>query len=218
MEDNLSDPIRINNDPTNNAWQWFGTLSVAPDGRIDVVWLDTRDNIGSVVSVLYYAYSLDGGDTWSENVPLSESFHPHVGWPDQDKMGDYYDMFSTETGAHLAWAATFNGEQDVYYGHITPQFTSIDEIKRKPNISLSQNFPNPFKGETTIRYYLVEQNFVSVKILDLTGRVVAELVNEVRSIGNHQITFDASNFESGVYYYQLQAGKDIVTRKMMLME
>ncbi len=213
-----SSPVRINDDPTNNAWQWFGTLSVAPDGRIDVVWLDTRNNPGSVVSVLYYAYSLDGGDTWSENVPLSESFHPHVGWPDQDKMGDYYDMFSTETGAHLAWAATFNGEQDVYYGHITPQFTGTNERKQKSKITLSQNFPNPFKGETSIRYYLSENSFVSIKVFDLTGRVVAELENEVRNTGNHQISYNVSDLESGVYYYQLQAGEEIVTRKMMVME
>ena len=47
-------PIRINDDPGFNAYQWFGTMSVAPDGRIDVIWLDTRDNPGSVYSSLYY--------------------------------------------------------------------------------------------------------------------------------------------------------------------
>ncbi len=114
-----SSPVRINDDPGNNAWQWFGTMSVAPNGRIDVIWLDTRNDPGGYDSELFYSYSLDTGITWSPNARLSDSFDPHVGWPQQDKMGDYFDMVSDETGAHIAWAGTFNGEQDVYYGHIS---------------------------------------------------------------------------------------------------
>ena len=113
-----SAPIKINDDNNTTAYQWFGTMSVAPNGRIDVVWLDTRDNPGSVNSALYYSNSKDGGVTWSQNEKLSESFNPHVGWPQQNKMGDYFDMESDSSGASLAWAATFNGEQDVYYSYI----------------------------------------------------------------------------------------------------
>jgi hypothetical protein len=114
-----SSAIRVNDDPGNNAWQWFGTMSVAPNGRIDVIWLDTRNDPGGYDSALYYSYSLDAGFTWSDNERLSPFFDPHLGWPQQNKMGDYFDMISDERGAHLAWAATFNGEQDVYYGHIS---------------------------------------------------------------------------------------------------
>jgi hypothetical protein len=115
----FSSPVKINDDQGTSAWQWFGTMSVAPNGRIDVVWLDTRDNPGTFLSALYYSYSLDGGITWSQNQRLSDFFDPHVGWPNQSKMGDYFDMISDYTGAHLAWAATFNGEQDIYYSFVT---------------------------------------------------------------------------------------------------
>jgi hypothetical protein len=94
-------------------------MSVAPNGRIDVVWLDTRDNPGTYLSALYYSNSKDGGETWSPNEKLSDYFDPHVGWPNQNKMGDYFDMVSDNNGAYLAWAATFNNEQDVYYSYIT---------------------------------------------------------------------------------------------------
>ena len=114
-----SPPIRVNDDTTSTESQWFGTMSVAPNGRIDVVWLDTRDNPGTVLSSLYYSFSVDGGLSWSQNQRLSGSFDPHVGWPQQNKMGDYYHMVSDDSGAHLAWSATFNGEEDVYYGHIS---------------------------------------------------------------------------------------------------
>jgi len=116
---NWSSPIKINDDPGTSAYQWFGTMSVAPNGRIDVVWLDTRDNPGTYLSALYYSNSCDGGVTWSQNERLSNYFDPHVGWPQQNKMGDYFDMVSDSNGAYLAWAATFNGEQDVYYSYIT---------------------------------------------------------------------------------------------------
>jgi hypothetical protein len=116
---NWSSPIKVNDDPGTSAYQWFGTMSVAPNGRIDVIWLDTRDNPGTYLSALYYSNSTDGGSTWSQNERLSDYFDPHIGWPQQDKMGDYFDMVSASNGAHLSWAATFNGEQDVYYSHIT---------------------------------------------------------------------------------------------------
>jgi len=115
---NWSSPVKVNDDPGTSAYQWFGTMSVAPNGRIDAVWLDTRDNPGTYLSALYYSNSHDGGVTWSQNERLSNYFDPHVGWPNQNKMGDYFDMVSDSNGAYLAWAATFNGEQDVYYSYI----------------------------------------------------------------------------------------------------
>jgi hypothetical protein len=113
-------PVRVNDDPPviegTPPWQWFGTMSVAPNGRIDVVWNDTRnDVVESRFSELYYAFSIDGGDTWSRSEPLSPPFDHFLGYPNQSKLGDYYHMVSDDVGAHLAWAATFNGEQDVYY-------------------------------------------------------------------------------------------------------
>jgi hypothetical protein len=115
---NWSSPVRVNDDVSTTAYQWFGTMSVAPNGRIDVIWLDTRDHPGTNISALYYSNSMDGGVTWSLNERLSDYFDPHIGWPNQNKMGDYFHMVSDINGARLAWAATFNGEQDVYYSYI----------------------------------------------------------------------------------------------------
>jgi len=111
-----SSPIRVNDDPGNNgAWQWFGTMSVAPNGRIDVIWNDTRNDPADDFSELFYSSSRDAGVTWSKNVALSIPFDHSLGYPQQNKLVDYYDMISDDAGAHIAYAATFNGEQDVYY-------------------------------------------------------------------------------------------------------
>jgi len=117
-----SAPIRVNDDSlTNDAWQWFATMAVAPNGRIDVVWCDTRNAVdppNSTMSELYYSYSLDAGHTWSPNVALTPPFDSTVGFPSQNKIGDYYDMLSDAGGANLTFSATFNGEEDVYFMRI----------------------------------------------------------------------------------------------------
>jgi hypothetical protein len=112
-------PVRVNDDALG-AWQWLAALSVAPNGRIDVVWYDTRDSGAETISRLYYAYSWNGGVTWSPNIPVSPTFDSTVGWPQQSKMGDYTTLVSDATGADVAYAATFNHEQDVYYVRIFP--------------------------------------------------------------------------------------------------
>lgn len=115
-----SEPIRVNDDPDGtNAWQWFGTISVAPNGRIDCIWNDTRNTGADNISELHYSFSLDSGDTWSVNEAVSPAFDSHLGWPNQNKLGDYYDMVSDNSGASIAYAATFNGEQDVYFLRIS---------------------------------------------------------------------------------------------------
>lgn len=114
-----SPSVRVNDDSTSNgAWQWFGTMSVAPNGRIDAVWNDTRDDPNNLLSRTYYAYSTDEGVTWTTNTAMTPAWDSMVGFPNQNKIGDYYDMESDLFGAHLAYAATFNGEQDVYYMRI----------------------------------------------------------------------------------------------------
>jgi hypothetical protein len=116
-----SDPVRVNDDLLDNgAWQWFGAMDVAPDGRIDVIWNDTRNGPEPNISELFYAYSHDEGRTWSKNIAVSVPFNTHLGWPNQNKLGDYYDLVSDETGVNVAFAATFNGEQDVYFIRLFP--------------------------------------------------------------------------------------------------
>jgi hypothetical protein len=141
-------PVQINDDSSTSNTQWLGVMSVAPNGRIDAAWLDTRDAPGTDSSALYYSYSTDQGNTWSVNEKLSNLFDPHVGYPNQDKMGDYFDMISDNTGAHLAWANTLNAEQDVYYSFIVPPApTDLETINEKIKLSV---YPNPNNGEFVI--------------------------------------------------------------------
>ena len=116
-----SAPIDVTDDPPDSgAIHWFGTLSIAPNGRLDAIWNDTRNTGASNLSEVFYAYSFDAGVTWSRNVAVTPVFDSHVGWPLQQKLGDYCHMISDDAGANLAFAATFNGEQDVYFLRLIP--------------------------------------------------------------------------------------------------
>lgn len=83
---------------------------------------------------------------------------------------------------------------------------------------LSQNFPNPFNPATMISYQMPVSGFVSLNIYDITGKVVAELVNEVKDAGYYTVKFDASKLSSGMYFYKIQAGEFTSIKKMMLVK
>jgi hypothetical protein len=122
----FSAPVRVNDDPVNhNKWHWLGTLSVAPNGRIDSVWLDTRNAANNTDSQLFYSYSTDAGTTWAANVAVSNSFNPFLGYPNQDKMGDYITIVSDATGGNVAYAATFNLEEDIYFVRVAPAASNL---------------------------------------------------------------------------------------------
>ena len=117
----FSAPRTINDDAFNpQKWHWFGTMAVAPNGRIDVVWLDTRNATNHFDSQLFYSYSTDGGENWSPNIAVSNPFDPRLGYPNQSKMGDYITIVSDNDGGNVAYCATFNLEQDIYYVRVTP--------------------------------------------------------------------------------------------------
>jgi hypothetical protein len=124
----FSSAKRVNDDPINHSkWHWMATFAVAPNGRIDSVWLDTRNAANNTDSQLFYSNSTDGGVTWSANVAASAAFNPFEGYPNQSKIGDYITIVSDATGGNVAYSATFNfnparnqHEEDVYYVRVAP--------------------------------------------------------------------------------------------------
>ena len=93
-----------------------------------------------------------------------------------------------------------------------------DNTNELAGFNLDQNYPNPFNPSTTIKYQIPELSFVTLKVYDVLGNEIAILVNEEIPTGIYEVEFIATTLPSGVYFYRLQAGSFVETKKMVLMK
>ncbi len=98
-----------------------------------------------------------------------------------------------------------------------------DENETSFNFNLEQNYPNPFNPSTAIKYQIPkvenrESSIVRLIVFDILGKEVSTLVNKKQSPGNYSVKYDASNLPSGTYFYQLESGSFIQTKKMLLIK
>jgi predicted GH43/DUF377 family glycosyl hydrolase len=102
-------------------------------------------------------------------------------------------------------------------GPFTP--VSVEQYKTQPTeFALEQNYPNPFNPSTNIEFRIVGFGFVSLKVYDILGREVVTLVNEERPAGIYEVEWNAKDFISGVYLYQIKTGSFVETKKMLLLK
>ncbi len=103
---------------------------------------------------------------------------------------------------------------------LTPE--SVTAVNDKPeviqNYNLAQNYPNPFNPTTTIAFQIPSNSRVVLKIYNILGKEVATLVDGMKEAGKYNVTFNGSNLASGVYFYQLNAGNFVSTKKLILMK
>jgi len=96
--------------------------------------------------------------------------------------------------------------------------SSEDQNSVPTDYKLYQNYPNPFNPVTNLKFAIPKNGFVSLKVYDLLGKEVLTLVNENKQPGNYSVSFDGSNLASGIYFYKLEAGDFVQTRRMMLLK
>jgi hypothetical protein len=102
---------------------------------------------------------------------------------------------------------------------LTDELLGVDDVGQIPlTAHLEQNYPNPFNPSTKISYTVPERSNVTLKIFNLLGSEVAELVNGEMEAGTYKINFNAINLPSGVYFYEIKAGDYISTKKMLLLK
>ncbi len=121
---------------------------------------------------------------------------------------------------NYAWQDSSNGNYDIYF-YRTSLITSVESDGNSSvpeKISLYQNYPNPFNPSTKISFHLPSTTFVSLKIYDLLGRKVADLVSEKMEAGDHSVVWDASGMSSGIYFYCLQSGNFFETKSLVFLK
>lgn len=83
---------------------------------------------------------------------------------------------------------------------------------------LEQNYPNPFNPTTHLEFEISKLGFVSLKVFDVLGKEVKTLVSEIKPAGFYEVEFDGSNLASGIYFYKLESGNFIHTKRMILLK
>jgi hypothetical protein len=111
--------------------------------------------------------------------------------------------------------------QDIYIDNLSLKMVVPVKIDNRfqdnSQTLLSSNYPNPFHTSTTISYTILDKRHISLKVFDGLGREVDELINKMQSPGSYEVIFNASHLGSGVYYYRIEAGDFIQTKKMLLL-
>ncbi len=118
------------------------------------------------------------------------------------------------------WAVGYRGivVRTVNGGWGSPTSTSDPAAGAPDTYRLLSNYPNPFNPSTTIRYELPRASYVKLGVCDVLGREVAVLVNDAKDAGYHSVSFDAAGLASGMYFYRLQAGDFVSTKRMLVLK
>ena len=182
-----------------------------------------------------FMYSTDGGETWTDPEQFTPSSTPPIDFrhvsivpvapvepvPDDDIITVHLAMQGDPMPASTAngWGIMPPSVTAQYY-HFTAEILVVgvnDDIIAN-NFNLEQNYPNPFNPSTTIKYTLGERSAVTLKVYDVLGNEVANLVNTTQEAGQHTINFNASGLSSGLYIYTLNTGNFTSSKKMMLLK
>jgi len=139
-------------------------------------------------------------------------------------LGEYQDVtrsnisFNYVNFPNLKRGDLSNGLNREFYSAVFPGKTEVLTESRMPSFfAMAQNYPNPFNPTTTIQYELPQRSGVTLSVYDALGQIVTTIVQGTEEAGSHKVKFDGSNLASGVYFYRLQAGTFVQSKKFVLL-
>ena len=220
----------------NNGWvvSDTGKILKTTDGGSN--WTQVTNTGLPSDSYCKTVFFLDANNGWiGANIPVTSGITPQRAILHTTNGGSSWTwqypgflLDSSETHTSAVFSMFFNNTNEGWlvgdYGiieHTTNGGTTSVSEKNgtiPTAFSLKQNYPNPFNPSTQISYEVSSLSNVNLKIFDMLGREVATLVNEQKPAGTYTATFNASNFPSGVYFYQLKAGNFLQTKKMLVLK
>jgi len=168
---------------------------------------------------LGYIYSTNAnGDSvdYHENIFLDPRFVDQLNW-DLNLMEDSPCIDAGDPLSPLDPDDTV-ADMGAFYYHQTVGVGDVPVSEIPAEYCLHGAYPNPFNPSTTISYQLAENSQVYLSVYDIAGREIADLVNEYKPAGNHEITFNANDLTSGVYFVRLEAGEFRQVQKVVLMK
>jgi hypothetical protein len=175
-----------------------------------------EDQFFDIAIITYKNSNFLGSGFWGTNVAASSYTQFEVPITSTEIPDSVFIEFiitdTSESGEGIGANAIID---DLSFGGPV-EVKDVNEIPIK--YSLKQNYPNPFNPSTTIEFSIPEESFIELKVYDVLGREVAELVNENKPVGTYKVNFNASNLTSGIYIAKLTAGDFTQSFKMTLMK
>jgi hypothetical protein len=133
----------------------------------------------------------------------------------QSQALERYLSHDNSTSGRLAWYKVM--KYSIRCIKDSPTDIKNESIKIN-DYQLNQNYPNPFNPSTKIKYSITQPSNVVIKVFDILGNEIEILVNEEKQTGTYELTWNAEGLPSGVYFYRLQAGSFVETKKMILLK
>ncbi len=213
--------IRVNQDPMNNGRnQFFPAIRVDEQGGVNIIYYDNRNSVDSVD--VYLSRSTDGGSTWTDHRITGQKFRPQAvsGAIGAGNMGDNLGLTSGNNNLYPVWMANYSGIFQTWSAIINYTVIGIEQLSSEiPNrYVLEQNYPNPFNPSTKIKFSLTKAGFTSLKIYDISGRLVKILAEQEMKPGEYSVSWDAAAEPSGVYFYTIETAGFKESRKMILVK
>ena len=152
--------------------------------------------------------------SYSNYSPVYASYAPGDYW------GRYNDLYTASGCGYTSWTSTTGPTGRANTKFVLNPILNIKNLDEgiPDNYALSQNYPNPFNPTTKINFAIPKQGFVSLKVYDILGRMVSQLVNEVKTAGTYSVDFNASNFASGIYFYKLEVNNFTDVKRMVFLK
>ncbi|MBD3226491.1 MAG: DUF4185 domain-containing protein [Caldithrix sp.] len=201
-------------------------FSVTPlnDGRFIAVfefegWVCTRygDGITGPFEPVQYLYDCPEDTMYVGGYVYNAKAHPHLS--DGGNLLISYNVNTSDYNELYDNADTYRPRFIRYFLPGSP--SGLERVQKKnlpAQIVLYPNYPNPFNGETNIRYALSVDQYVELIIYDINGQKAATLIDGKQRAGLHEASWNANGLSSGVYFYRLKAGRNTQTRKLILMK
>lgn len=130
----------------------------------------------------------------------------------------YADRDRLHIGGSFTMAGGLSSGKYAIWHKILESGLEQPQLVGPEDFALDQNYPNPFNPSTQIRFAIPEQSHVRLTVYNLLGQEVAQLLDETRSPGRHNVTFDATGLSSGMFIYRLEAEGYVETRQMMFVK
>ena len=212
-----SSPIRLNDDAQENGRDQFHPwLAVSPDGVINVVFYDRRNDPSNYLMDLYFTQSYDGGATWTENQRVTTvSSNPNAGLR-AGLIGEYIGLAaSSASRVHAVWTDTRDGSQDVYTA-VLGNGTGVAE-EWAGGLRIEAILPNPSPGRTQIAYSAPSGQRVQASIFDVQGRRIRDLPATRGALWWDGRDGQGRELGNGVYLLRLSAGEEAATDRILLL-